>query len=52
MLGDFKIEQGRPTYIQLKEYLKRQILNGLWQAGERLPSTRELAAVLQIGRLQ
>ena len=50
MLGDFKIEQGRPTYIQLKEYLKRQILNGLWQAGERLPSTRELAAVLQIGR--
>ncbi len=50
MLGDFKVEQGRPTYIQLKEYLKRQILNGLWQAGERLPSTRELAAVLQLGR--
>lgn len=50
MFSDFKVDPGRPTYIQLKEYLKRQILNGLLQAGERLPSTRELAAILQIAR--
>ena len=50
MFGDFKISERRPTYLQLKEYLKRQILNGILQSGERLPSTRELATILQLGR--
>ena len=38
----------RPLYAQLKECLRREILSGVLQAGEQLPSVRELAASLAI----
>lgn len=38
----------RPLYAQLKERLRREILSGALQAGEQLPSVRELAASLAI----
>lgn len=50
MYDDFRRETGRPAYLQLKEYLKKQILSGMLQPGERLPSTRELAATCGLSR--
>ncbi|NLM36542.1 MAG: PLP-dependent aminotransferase family protein [Firmicutes bacterium] len=50
MFTDFKYAPDRPAFLQLKEYLKEQILGGIIQAGERLPSTRELASTLRLGR--
>ena len=50
MFTDFKRGPNRPAYLQLKEYLKEQILSGIVQAGERLPSTRELATTLGLSR--
>jgi len=38
----------RPIYEQLQEELRRLILTGGLQSGERLPSVRDLAAQLQI----
>ncbi|MBQ8148502.1 MAG: GntR family transcriptional regulator [Lachnospiraceae bacterium] len=34
----------RPIYTQLLEQIKRRIVSGEYQAGERLPSVREYAA--------
>ena len=50
MFTDFRRAPNRPAYLQLKEYLKEQILSGIIQAGERLPSTRELALTLRLSR--
>lgn len=50
MFNDLKIDQSRPVYLQIKDYLKELIFSGLLQAGMRLPSTRELSAVLQVSR--
>ena len=38
----------RPIYLQIVEGLRAQILAGVLQSGERLPSVRELAASLSI----
>ncbi len=38
----------RPIYIQIVEGFKEQISAGILEAGERLPSVRELAASLTI----
>ena len=51
MFSDFNVPN-RPAYLQLKEYLKEQILGGIIQAGERLPSTREMASALLLSRIQ
>ncbi|MBR2365964.1 MAG: PLP-dependent aminotransferase family protein [Oscillospiraceae bacterium] len=37
-------ENGKPAYLQLYEQLKRDILNGIFAYGARLPSKRLLAA--------
>ncbi|MED4040002.1 PLP-dependent aminotransferase family protein [Niallia taxi] len=50
MFNDFKLNQGRPVYIQLKEYLKRMITNGHLLENQKLPSTRELSVSLAISR--
>ncbi|MGD8399322.1 MAG: PLP-dependent aminotransferase family protein [Bacillota bacterium] len=50
MFNDFHLEPRRPAYLQLKDYLKAAILKGVWQAGVRLPATRELAAILKVSR--
>lgn len=50
VFNDFKLNQGRPVYIQLKEYLKRMITNGHLLENQKLPSTRELSVSLAISR--
>lgn len=39
-----------PMYIQIYEYIKKEILDSHLQAGEKLPSARSLAANLQVSR--
>ena len=41
---------GVPYYIQLKEQIKDNIVNGVWKAGTRLPTERELAQELGVSR--
>ena len=50
VFNDFKLMEGRPVYIQLKEYLKRMITNGHLLEHQKLPSTRELSFLLSISR--
>lgn len=50
VFNDFKLTEGRPLYIQLKEYLKRMITNGHLLEHQKLPSTRELSSLLSISR--
>ena len=50
VFNDFKITEGRPVYIQLKEYLKKMITNGHLFEHQKLPSTRELCSLLSISR--
>jgi len=50
MFSDMKITQERPAYIQIKDYIKQMISRGMLQKGQKLPSTRELAAVVHVGR--
>lgn len=50
MFNDFKLTDDRPVYIQVKEYLKRLIMKGGLQAGQKLPSTRELGLMLTVSR--
>ena len=38
----------RPIYEQVKENLRRQIISGAMEPGERLPSVRELAQAEQV----
>ncbi len=48
MLLTVKDEDPRPLYKQLVEQLKRQILEGVLEPGEVLPSAKEVAASLGI----
>lgn len=41
---------GSPIYKQLYEYIRREIENGTLEAGERLPSIRDLAVHLTVGK--
>lgn len=38
----------RPIYEQVKDGLSRQIISGVLESGEKLPSVRDLAAALAI----
>jgi DNA-binding transcriptional MocR family regulator len=50
MFDDFKLKPDRPAYLQVKNYLQAGIAQGMWQAGARLPATRELAVILKVSR--
>lgn len=39
---------GQPIYLQIADGLRQQIISGILQPGEKLPSVRELAAELSI----
>jgi len=41
---DWKIEAGRPVYLQLVEQLEFALLTGVYPPGGRIPAVRELAA--------
>ncbi|WP_139488229.1 FadR/GntR family transcriptional regulator [Brevibacillus dissolubilis] len=40
----------RKTYEEVADYLKEQIMSGVYQAGDRLPSLRELGEMLGVGQ--
>lgn len=42
------LNEERPIYLQLKEYLEEEILEGRLKDGEQVPSTNELAAFFGI----
>lgn len=37
-----------PIYLQIKEFVYRQLVTGAWPPGEKLPSIRELAVKLSV----
>jgi len=43
-------QSGVPYYIQLKEQIKERIRQGIWPAGTKLPTERELAVQLGVSR--
>ena len=45
---DFTFENNIPIYIQLLEYLKIYLISGVFKAGERLPSVRDLATTFKV----
>lgn len=42
------LDESRPIYLQIKEYIADSILNGSLKIGERVPSTNELAKFYNI----
>lgn len=50
MYSDFKLADDRPAYIQVKDYMKRLMVTGAIQRDQKLPSTRELSALLHVSR--
>ncbi|MCG7405941.1 PLP-dependent aminotransferase family protein [Paenibacillus sp. ACRRX] len=50
MFQQFKPQAGRSTAVQLKEYIQQFIINGVLQAEQKLPSTRELSLLLNLSR--
>ena len=49
-LVDLNRQNGIPYYIQLKEQIRRRITQGVWTAGAKLPTERELAESLAVSR--
>lgn len=43
-----KFENNLPIYVQIVEYLKRQIISGILKEGDKLPSVREIATELKV----
>lgn len=43
-----KLTDDKPIYIQIKEYIEDAIMDDVMKAGERVPSTNELAKHYQI----
>lgn len=43
-----EFDNNLPIYLQIMNYLKREIVRGSLQPGDKIPSVRELAAELQI----
>lgn len=44
----FKFDNERPIYLQLVEQLRIAIVSGVYPAGSRLPSVRELAVMAKV----
>ncbi|MCM3738444.1 PLP-dependent aminotransferase family protein [Bacillus cytotoxicus] len=50
MFNDFKFDDNRPVYVQLKDHLKKMIMKGHLLEHQKLPSTRELSKLLAVSR--
>ena len=48
----YKLDEDKPIYIQIKEYIEDAIINGTMKAGERIPSTNEFAKFYKINPLK
>lgn len=40
--------QTQPIYLQIAQYISEQIMSGEWEQGQRIPSVRELGAMLGV----
>ena len=40
--------ENRPIYLQIVEFFSDQILTKEWQAGDRIPSVREIAVQMEV----
>lgn len=45
---DFEFDDDKPIYKQLVEKLKLEIVTGTYQSGDKLPSVRELSALVRV----
>ena len=43
-----KLDESRPIYVQIKEFIEDSIINETIKVGERVPSTNELAKYYKI----
>ncbi|OZB92993.1 GntR family transcriptional regulator [Paenibacillus sp. XY044] len=43
-----EFDNNLPIYLQIMNHIKRQIVSGILQPGDKIPSVREMAADLQI----
>lgn len=43
-----EFQSNRPVYIQIMDFIKKQIINGDIKLGEKLPSVRELAGEVEV----
>lgn len=50
MYQDFKLVRDRPVAIQVKEYVKRLIIKGVFRPDQKLPSSREMSGLLKVSR--
>lgn len=50
MFSDINISGERPVYLQIRDYIKEMILNGMLQRGVKLPSTREMSKLMNVSR--
>lgn len=50
MFYDLKLDDTKPVYLQIKDYIKSMILSGMLQKDIKLPSTRELSSILNVSR--
>ena len=50
MYSDINWVNDKQAYLQIKDYIKELILKGMLSYGEKLPSTRELAGILEVSR--
>lgn len=50
MFTDINITKDSPAYLQIKDYIKEMILNGMLQRGVKLPSTREMSKLVNVSR--
>lgn len=39
----WSLDDGRPIYTQIVEIIQRQIVSGVYQPGDRIPSVRDMA---------
>ncbi|WP_027633870.1 GntR family transcriptional regulator [Clostridium hydrogeniformans] len=45
---DFQFNSKEPIYFQIVNYIKRKIVSGEFEEGEKLPSVRDLARELKV----
>ncbi len=45
---EYRFDNEKPIYIQLVEYIKKEIISGRLKSGEKIPSVRELAVQAKV----
>lgn len=50
LFGEIKLTGDRSYYLQIKDYIKEMIFNGMLQSNIKLPSTRELSNMMNVSR--